>query len=97
DQYQKETKELLAYKNEMKHIQILMVSLAPYQEIKNFFDTYALSSMPNLTIGQDINFKLSGIYQVKTYPSVFVYDRSGTLAKAFVGNIAVPAILDAVK
>jgi thiol-disulfide isomerase/thioredoxin len=94
---QRETKELLAYKEELKGIQILMVSASPYQEIKEFYQTYGLSSMPGIKVGQDLNSKLGSIYKLKTYPSTFVYDNRGTLAKAFVGNIGIPAIIDAVK
>lgn len=94
---QRETKELLAYKEELKGIQILMVSIASYREIKDFYETFQLSSMPNARLGQDVNLKLGSIYKLRTYPSVFVYDNNGNLAKAFVGNIGVPAILDAVK
>ncbi len=97
DHCQTETKELLTYKQELKGIQILMVSVAPYNEIKNFFETFQLSSMPNVKLGQDVNFRLGSIYKIRTYPSIFVYDKNGTLAKAFVGNIGVPSILDAVK
>jgi hypothetical protein len=53
--------------------------------------------MPNVKLGQDVNYKLGSIYKLRTYPSIFVYDNKGTLAKAFVGNIGIPAILDAVK
>ena len=97
DHCQTETKELLAYKQELKSIQILMVSVAPYSEIKAFYETFQLSSMRNVTLGQDVNFRLGSIYKIRTYPSIFVYDKNGTLAKAFVGNIGVPSILDAVK
>jgi len=97
DHCQSETKELLAYKEELKNIQILMVSGAPYPEMKDFYETYDLSSMKNIRVGQDINLKLGSIFKIRTYPSIFVYDQKGTLAKAFVGNIGVPAILDAVK
>jgi len=97
DHCQKETKELLAYKEELKDVQILMVSTASYPGIKDFYEAYGLSSMPNIKLGQDVNSKLGSIYQLRTYPSIFVYDNKGILAKAFVGNIGVPAILDAVK
>lgn len=97
DHCHKQTKELLAYKNELKGIQILLLSVAPYQEIKKFYDEFGLSAMPNLKVGQDMNFKLGITYKVNTYPSIFVYDRKATLAKAFVGNKAVPAILDALQ
>ncbi len=94
---QTETKELLAYKEELKNIQILMVSSAPYPEIKDFYETYHLSSMSNIKVAQDINLKLGLVFKIRTYPSLFVYDQKGNLAKAFVGNIGVPAIIDAVK
>ncbi len=97
DHCQSETKELLAYKEELKQIQILMVSNAPYPEIKAFYETYQLASMPNVKVAQDINLKLGLVYKIRTYPSLFVYDQKGNLAKAFVGNIGVPAIVDAVK
>ena len=74
-----------------------MVSGAPYPEIKEFYEMYKLSSMANMKVTQDINFKFGTIYKLRTYPSVFVYDQQGNLAKAFVGKIAVAAILDAVK
>ena len=92
-----QTKELLAYKEELKGIQILLLSIAPYQEIKNFYDEFGLSAMPNLSIGQDINFKLGSTYRISTYPSIFLYDQKGNLAKAFIGNIGIPAILDALR
>ena len=94
---QKETKELLAYKEELKNIQILMISTSSYSMIKQFYQEYALSTMPNIKLGNDLNYALGSIYQLRTFPSMFIYDQSGKLAKAFVGNIGVPAILDAVK
>jgi thiol-disulfide isomerase/thioredoxin len=97
DHCQRETKELLAYKEELKNIQILMVSSAPYPEVREFYETYHLSSMKNIRVGEDVNFKLGSIFKIRTYPSLFVYDQNGILAKAFVGNIGIPAILDAVK
>ena len=53
--------------------------------------------MPNIIMAQDLNYTLGSRFQLRTYPSLFVYDASGKLAKAFVGNVGVPAILDAVK
>jgi hypothetical protein len=75
---------------------MLMVSHHPLQEIKDFYQEYGLSSMANIKVGQDVNFKLGSIYKIRTYPSIFVYDHKATLAKAFVG-ISVYRHLDAVK
>jgi thiol-disulfide isomerase/thioredoxin len=97
DHCQRQTKELLAYKKELKDIQIIMVSALPYNDSKNFYNEYGLSSMPNVKLGTDPSFKLRQIYRLQTMPAMYVYDKNGTLAKAFVGNIGVPFILDAVK
>lgn len=94
---QKETKELLAYKQELKGLQIVMVSPLSFDLIKIFYQDYGLASMPDVVVGQDANYALGSRYQLRTYPSIFVYDAKGKLAKAFVGNAGVPAILDAVK
>ena len=58
---------------------------------------YNLASMPNIKLGNDVNYALGSIYQLRTFPSIFVYDNSGKLAKAFVGNADVPTILAALK
>ena len=97
DHCQKETKELLAYKEELKGLQIIMVSPAAFGLIKSFYEEYNIASMPSIIMAQDLNYTLGSRFQLRTYPSLFVYDASGKLAKAFVGNVGVPAILDAVK
>lgn len=94
---QKETKELLAYKQELKGLQIVMVSPLSFDLIKNFYIEYGLSAMPDIVMGQDNAYALGSRYQLRTYPSIFVYDAKGKLAKAFIGNAGAPAILDAVK
>ena len=97
DHCQKETKEILAYKEELKSLQILMVSPVALNLIKSFYEDYNIASMPNIHMGQDLNYAIGVKYQIRTFPSIYVYDATGKLAKAFVGNVGVPAILDAVK
>lgn len=90
-------KELMAYKTELKDIRILMASPGSYPLIKQFYSDYGLSAMPNIKMGHDENFALGSIFQLRTFPSIFVYDQHGKLAKAFIGNIGAPAIIDATK
>jgi thioredoxin-related protein len=94
---QKETKELKAYKTELKDVQILMASPSSYAMVKQFYEDYGLSAMPNIKMGQDVNYALGSIFQLRSFPSIFVYDQQGKLAKAFVGNIGIPVILEALK
>ena len=97
DHCQKQTKELLAYKKELQNIQIMMVSVLSYKDSKTFYNEYGLASMPNVKLGTDPSYKLRQIYRLQTMPAMYVYNKTGTLAKAFVGNIDVPRIIDAVK
>lgn len=97
DHCQQEVKELLAHKNELTALQIVMVSALPYKLIKTFYDDHSIQSMPNVTMGQDANFALGSLYKPARYPSLYIYDATGSLAKVFAGNAGVAAILDAVK
>lgn len=97
DHCQRETKELLAYKKELEGIQIVMASPAAYTMVKDFYKDYNIASMPGITMGYDPEHRFSMRFPLRTYPGIFVYDARGQLAKAFVGNAGVPAILDALK
>jgi hypothetical protein len=87
----------LAYKEELKNIQILMVSALSYPDSKRFYQDYGIAQMKNVKLGVDPSYKLRQIYRLQTMPAMYVYDKNGNLAKAFVGNVGIPAILDAVK
>lgn len=97
DHCKEEVKELLAHKNELTALPIVMVSALPYKLIKTFYDDHSIKSMPNVTMGQDENFTLGSLYKPARYPSLYIYDAKGSLAKVFAGNAGVAAILDAVK
>ncbi len=94
---QKETKELLAYKEELKNIPIVMISALSYKLIKEFYLDYSIASMPNITMGQDVNYLLGTKYSPHRYPAIFVYDAKGKLAKIFAGGGEVLAIIEAAK
>lgn len=94
---QKETKELMAYKEELKNIPIVMVSALSYKLIKEFYTDYNIASMPNITMGQDVDYVLGTKYRPGRFPAIFVYDNKGKLAKVFAGGGEVPAIIEATK
>lgn len=95
DHCQKETKELLAYKEELKNIQFVMVSALPYQLVRTFYFDYNIASMPNIKMGHDPTYALGTKYKPNRYPAIFIYDKTGNLAKVFAGNAGAPAIIAA--
>ena len=94
---QDEARQIMARQKELKDLQIIMVSILPNKFNRPFFDEYGLAAVPNIKLGTDLTYQLRKLYQVKTLPAMYVYDLDRNLAKAFVGNINVPAIIDAVK
>ena len=97
DHCQKELKELMVNKKQFKNIPILMLSPANYGEIKKFYKDFSVSKMPNITVAHDDNMTLSKLYQLRTFPTMFVYNRMGRLVKTFISNVSIPDILQAVK
>lgn len=94
---QKETKELLAYKKELKNVQLVMLSPSNYPTLKQFFVEYGIAAMPNIKMAQDINYTMGSLYQIRTFPTLYVYDKAGKLLKVFAGNVGVPEILESIK
>ncbi|HTB51609.1 MAG TPA: TlpA disulfide reductase family protein [Ferruginibacter sp.] len=92
---QKETKEFLAYKKELKDVQVLMVSPMPYEHIKQFYKDYSIDSLPNFTIGQDWAYHLGNKLRPHFFPTILLYDKVGNYITGFTGNVAIPKILEA--
>jgi hypothetical protein len=92
---QHEAQELVANKEVLKDVPILMLSIFNMQDIINFYDKYNLKEMPNVTVGQDYNFNLGVKFKMQTFPAMYVYNEDRKIVKAFVGNVSVSKILNA--
>lgn len=97
DHCQQATKELLAFKEELIEIQVLMVSALPYPLLRTFYIDYSLLLMPNVKLGQDDKYILGSLYRPTRYPSIFVYDSMGNLTKVFASKASVPALIESTK
>lgn len=94
---QKQVKEFMAYRQELKDVSMLLLSPLSYRIIHNFYEEYGLAAIPNIKVASDAVYRLGKQYQLKTFPSIFVYDASGNLAKAFIGNVSIPTLLESLK
>jgi thiol-disulfide isomerase/thioredoxin len=97
DHCQRETKEIMAYKKELKDIQIVMISSLSFTLIRDFYKDYNIASMPNIAMGQDINYALRLKYRPTNFPGMYLYDASHKLVKVYAGNVSIPTLLDAFK
>ncbi|HEX2683341.1 MAG TPA: hypothetical protein VHL77_05395 [Ferruginibacter sp.] len=91
---QLETRDLLNHIDLYKKVQIVMASPLDYELIKQFYDQYKIGEYPNIIMGRDPSFFFGGFYNVKTYPSIFLYNKKGKFVKAFDGTVPVEKIAE---
>ncbi len=77
------TKDLLKHIDLFNKAQIIMISSLNFEHIKKFYEDYKIADYPNIKIGRDGAFFLGTFYGIKSYPSIFVYDKKGKFVKAF--------------
>lgn len=88
------TKDLLDHMDLFKKAQIIMVSSLDFIHIKNFYEEFKISDYPNITMGRDATYYLGTFYEVRNFPSIFVYDKKGNFIKAFEGSFKMETIAE---
>ena len=89
---QEETKELTAKMKLFKKAQIIMVSPLDYGYMKKFYTDYKIADHPTITMGRDPGYFFGTFYKVRSFPSIFVYDKKGNFVKSFTGLTPVEEI-----
>jgi len=79
--------DLLAKYDEWKNAELVLVSSLDFEYIRKFYDEYQLSKYPNIVIGRDGSFYLGSFYKIRSYPSLYVYDKKQKLVTEFLGKI----------
>ncbi len=78
-----ETQELLGKMNELKKLQIVMVSSRPFQDMVDFSNYFKISRFPTINIGRDPAMLITSFYDVKSTPFSALYDKKGILIKVY--------------
>jgi thioredoxin-related protein len=89
---QHETRELLAHIDLFKKAQIIMASALDYPLIKKFYGDYQIADHPNITMGRDPGYFLGTFFKVRSFPSIFLYDKKGNFVQSFDGSVPVEKI-----
>jgi thioredoxin-related protein len=89
------TKDMLAHIDLFKKAQIVMVSSLDYSNIKKFYDEYKIGDQHNIIMGRDGTYNLGTFYKLRSYPSIFVYNKKGKFVDSFVGDIKMDKIAEA--
>jgi thioredoxin-related protein len=91
---QHETEEILAHKEQLKNVQILMVTFHPLWQMNEFVSHYKLKDQPNIIVGKDIYLLLPGFYALHNLPYHALYDKKGELLKVFEGSMDFEKIIE---
>jgi len=79
--------DLLDKYDEWKKAELVLVSSLSYEDIKKFYDEFNLHDYKNIVIGRDESFYLGLYYKVRSYPSIYVYNKKHRLVTEFLGKI----------
>jgi len=89
---QAETKELTEKIELFKKVQIVMASPLDFKYLQAFYKEYNIVNYPNIIIGRDPSYFLGTFYKVRSFPSIFVYDKKGNLVNSFIGSTPIEQI-----
>lgn len=79
--------DLLAKQEEWKKAELVLISSLDYVHIQKFYDEFHLADYKNIVVGRDGSFHLGLFYKIRTYPSIYVYDKNHKLITEFIGKI----------
>ena len=91
---QHEAEELVAHKEEIKDLQIVMITFHPLWQMNEFVKKYKLDELSNLVVGKDIYLLMPAFYAIHNLPFLAMYDKKGNLIKVFEGTMEINQLME---
>jgi thiol-disulfide isomerase/thioredoxin len=91
---QHETEELIAHRDELKDVEIVMITMHPLWMMKDFISTYGLAQYPNFIVGKDIYFIMPSFYNIHNLPYLAMYNKKGDLIMGFEGSMDINKLIE---
>jgi hypothetical protein len=94
---QHETEAIIKHIDEFKHIQIIMATMMPFNDMLTFREKYNLTQYDNIIVGRDIHFFLPGFYMISNLPFLAFYNKKKELISVFEGSMPIEKALEELK
>jgi len=78
-----------------ENTQIVMMSSFEFSKIKRFYDDYKMSQCSFLTMGYDPKYFFVSHFDIRMFPSAYVYSSKGKFLKSFSSEIPIKELIDA--
>lgn len=80
------TEDLITNIKLFKKAQIVLASSLSYKSVKQFYTDLKLYKYPNIKVGYDDTRFLSSFYEVRNFPSIYLYDKKGNFKDVFIDH-----------
>jgi hypothetical protein len=88
------TKKMMDSIHLFENTQIVMVSSFNFSNIRKFYDDNKLASCPFITVGMDEKYFFVTHYEIRQFPSAYVYDKKGKFVKIFSSEIDIKELAE---
>ena len=95
DHCQVQINNMLKQMDNLRDVQILMITNQPFFEMKEFYKDKKLSAYKNIRMGQDTKFFFPPFYKMKNLPFMALYNKEGNLVTTFEGTTGMEKIIEA--
>lgn len=89
------TDSLITNIDKLRHVEILMTTYQPLEEMAAFSKKFNLEKYQNIKVGRDIRYFFTPFFEPGGLPFLALYNEKGMLANAFEGEVSIDRILAA--
>ncbi|RYY99984.1 MAG: hypothetical protein EOO11_03115 [Chitinophagaceae bacterium] len=82
--------ELYRERNTLRHVQVVMATMATVPAMRAFRERYHLDEVPQVLVGKDRYYLLPPFFNVTHLPFMALYNRRHQLAGSYEGGIPIP-------
>jgi thiol-disulfide isomerase/thioredoxin len=94
---QHETEEMITHMDELKDVQIVMITFHPLWMMKDFIVNYGLDKFSNIVVGKDVYYITPGFFDIHNIPYLAMYNKKGDLIKGFEGALPIARVIEILK
>jgi thioredoxin-related protein len=93
DHCQHQTRDIIHNIDAFRNTQIVMNTVLPFSQMKEFYKTYQLHQFKNIIVGRDVLFFFSPYYRAQYTPYLALYNKKGELVYANDGQVKIETLI----